>query len=139
MPAALFEAEGVFHAVDGACRVDEHDVEPDPCPAPVRMGGEEKFGGGEQAGALARRERFGGGGVGGAALDLDEGEQAGLFGGDVDLAGLGAQAAAQDGPARADQGGAGDLFGGEAGGITGCSWPIHDQSGCCTGFSLTPI
>ncbi len=80
----------------------------------MRLAGEQRLGGGEEAGALARRQRFGRRGEARAGFDLDQREQPVARGGDVDLARTGAQAPAEDGPALRFERGGGQALGIEA-------------------------
>ncbi len=100
-------AKGVRDPPHPACFVDQNDVESDPVSTPVRMFGQQNFGGSEQPCALLAPECISGVGETGALLNLHKSEQAGLLGNRIYFACFRAKSPAEHLPSIVQQGSAG--------------------------------
>ena len=87
---------GVFEDLDLAGLVHEGGVKADICEGATRRSAAKLFGGGAEAGNLARAQAFGGAGVGGAGFDLNADDLRTAFKDEVDLASLSAPACMQE-------------------------------------------
>ena len=96
--ASTIPSKGVGDSTNNAQRIDEHQIEPNPFSAPLRMHRKDYLSRGDQSRLLSNRQRLRRGRQAVPSLDLNDRQQTVLLRYQVDLPRRGSEPTCQDAP-----------------------------------------